>query len=82
MMNDIKLPFVELLLIAGTRAALGVGIGLLVASKFTREQRRAAGMALVGFGGLTTIPLLMDIASRSSDSQALAKRAMQTAAFY
>jgi hypothetical protein len=48
-------------LIAGTRAALGVGLGLLLANRFTPEQRRAAGWALVAIGAITTIPLVAEV---------------------
>jgi hypothetical protein len=47
----------ELGLIAGTRVALGAGVGMLVANRLTSEQRRAVGWTLVAVGVLTTIPL-------------------------
>ena len=37
--TQITLP--ELALVAGTRAALGFGLGLLMADRFSQEQRRA-----------------------------------------
>jgi hypothetical protein len=63
-MREIQIPIPEIGLIAGTRGALGIGIGLLVADQMTREQRRAAGIALVAVGVLTTFPLLADIWGR------------------
>jgi hypothetical protein len=51
----------ELALIAGTRVAVGAGLGLLLADRFTAEQRRAAGWTLLLFGGLSTIPLAMEV---------------------
>lgn len=39
-----------------TRAALGAGVGLLLSSKLDERQRRAAGIALVVIGILTTVP--------------------------
>ena len=51
----------ELMLIAGTRVALGAGIGLLVADRLNRDQRKAAGWALLGFGVLTTIPIVRGV---------------------
>jgi hypothetical protein len=48
-------------LIAGTRMALGVGIGFLLAPRLSDEQRRAAGWALVAVGALTTIPLALQV---------------------
>jgi len=57
--TSVSLP--ELMLIAGTRVALGVGIGLLLSEKLAREVRRGAGYALLGVGALTTIPLAIDV---------------------
>ena len=51
----------ELALIGGTRIALGAGIGLLLAQRITRRQQKSAGLALIGFGAITTIPLLMEV---------------------
>ena len=63
-MREITIPIPEIGLIAGTRAALGIGIGLLLADCLSREQRRAAGIALTAIGVLTTIPLVADILGR------------------
>jgi hypothetical protein len=52
----------EIAQIAGTRVALGVGIGLLLSEKLNKDQRRNAGWALFGVGGLTTIPIVLAIA--------------------
>ena len=57
--HEMTLP--ELALIAGTRGMLGAGIGLLVAGKLNKDQRRAAGWALVAVGAATTVPLLMNV---------------------
>jgi hypothetical protein len=59
MKTEITLP--ELALVAGTRAALGLGIGLLIANKLSDEQRKAAGWALLAVGVLTTIPLAIEV---------------------
>jgi hypothetical protein len=53
--RQVTLPTIGL--IAGTRVALGVGLGFLLASCLTPEQRRAAGWTLVTIGALSTIPL-------------------------
>ncbi|HZC43291.1 MAG TPA: hypothetical protein VE195_03895 [Acidobacteriaceae bacterium] len=51
----------EIMLLAGTRVALGVGLGLLLSTKLDNNQRRAAGLALAFVGAVTTIPLAMDV---------------------
>ena len=40
----------EVMLIAGTRVALGVGLGLLISDWLNKDQRQAAGWALLGVG--------------------------------
>ena len=42
--------------IVATRAALGVGLGLLVSSRMPASRRRTVGAALVAIGAATTIP--------------------------
>jgi hypothetical protein len=64
-MKERVLTIPELILIAGTRVALGVGIGLPLADKLTNNERRAAGWALVGVGALTTVPLAMDVLGKA-----------------
>jgi len=61
--RNISVP--DLVLIAGTRLALGAGIGLLVSNRLNHDQRKAAGLALAIVAGFTTIPLAVAVASRS-----------------
>ena len=56
----------EIGLIAGTRVALGAGIGFLLADRLTRDQRRGAGWALLGVGVLSSIPLIADVLGKPS----------------
>jgi hypothetical protein len=60
-MLERKLTIAEIMLIAGTRVALGAGVGLLLSSKLNNDQRKAAGMALTLVGILTTIPLALNV---------------------
>jgi hypothetical protein len=48
-------------LIAGTRAALGAGIGLLLADRLPQDQRRAVGWTLLLVGIASTIPLAFEV---------------------
>jgi len=66
-MRQVTLPFAELFAIAGTRVALGVGIGLLLAGNLNQEQRQAAGWTLLLIGGLSTIPLASDVLGRRAE---------------
>ena len=59
----------EIVLIAGTRVALGAGIGLLISDRLNKDQRRGAGWALLGVGVLTTIPLVAGIIGKAGDAE-------------
>jgi len=45
-----------------TRAALGLGLGMLMADKIKRPARQAAAIALVSVGALAAVPLLVKVA--------------------
>jgi hypothetical protein len=69
-MTERNLTIAEIILIAGTRVALGAGIGLLVSSRLNKDQRNAAGLALTLFGALTTVPLALGIIGKRTESGA------------
>jgi len=56
---DISLP--ELVLVAATRGAIGVGIGLLISNAISRKKRKTIGLPLFVGGLLSTIPIAMRI---------------------
>jgi len=58
--RSLSLP--ELALISGTRAALGAGIGLLLADTMSDERRKSVGWSLLSVGVLTTIPIVIQLA--------------------
>jgi hypothetical protein len=60
--HSVALPVLGL--IAMTRVALGAGLGLLFASRMTREARRTTGWALLAFGAATTVPLAATVLRR------------------
>ena len=64
-MKERTLTIPELILIAGTRVALGVGIGLLLADQFTDHERKGVGWALVAVGALSTVPIAMNFLGQS-----------------
>jgi hypothetical protein len=65
--RSITIP--EIMLIGGTRVALGLGIGLLIADRLNKDQRKGAGWALLGVGVLTTIPLVRAVLGKPSISE-------------
>jgi hypothetical protein len=60
-MRETRVTLPELALIAGTRAALGAGLGLLLADRFAQDQRKAVGWTLLLIGALSTIPLAFEV---------------------
>ena len=55
-MGQILLTIPEVAFIAGTRGALGAGIGLLLSARMKGSRRRAIGWTLIAIGAVTTIP--------------------------
>ena len=60
-MRERSLTVPELILIAGTRVALGAGLGLLIGDRLRSDVRKGAGWALLGVGAVTTIPILVSL---------------------
>jgi hypothetical protein len=60
-MYETKITLAELGLVGGTRAVLGLGLGLLLAGRLSDEQRRAVGWSLFLVGAVSTIPLAIDV---------------------
>ena len=56
--------------IVATRAALGVGLGLLLSERIPQSRRRSAAMALIAVGAVTTVPAVMAIANGIRAAQA------------
>ena len=63
-MKERAVTLPDIALIAGTRAALGAGIGLLLADKLKADERRAVGWTLLLVGALSTLPLALKILSK------------------
>jgi hypothetical protein len=60
-MTERGLTIPEIILIAGTRVALGAGLGLLIGDKLSRDARRGAGWALLAVGVLSSVPIFMGV---------------------
>lgn len=60
-MSERGLTIPEIILIAGTRVALGAGLGLLLADKLSRDARQGAGWALFGIGALSSVPIVTTV---------------------
>ena len=61
LMDKLVLSLPTLGFVVWTRAAFGVGIGLLLAGRMTGPRRRAVGVTLVAIGAATTIPAAMAV---------------------
>jgi hypothetical protein len=70
-MKNLSLDFQTLGFLVATRAALGVGIGLLLADRLPAARRRAIGMTLVGLGAATTVPAVAAVLRGRRPSPAL-----------
>jgi hypothetical protein len=74
-MNDMietNLDLPELAIVVGTRAVLGVGLGLLLADRLPEAQRKAVGWSLVVMGAVITIPLAFEVFGKIRHSTATA----------
>ena len=66
--RSVSLKIPEIGFIAVTRVALGAGLGLVVADKLKRVQRRRIGRVLLAIGALTTIPLVLNVVRKAKES--------------
>ena len=65
-MRERSLTIPEIILVGGTRAALGAGLALLLSDRLNRDQRRAVGLTLFLVGAITTIPIAANILGKPS----------------
>ena len=68
-MRERILTIPEIMLIGFTRAALGIGLGLLIAHKLSGDARKGAGWALLTFGALSTVPLVLDVLGKPQPAE-------------
>ena len=60
-MRNLVVTLPQVAFIAGTRAALGVGVGLLLSQRIDLPRRRQIGWGLFALGAATTIPALRSL---------------------
>jgi hypothetical protein len=72
MVKRISLRVPEIGFIAGTRGALGAGLGLLLADKMNRANCRKVGWVLVAIGAATTVPIIVNVVRRAKRSVEIA----------
>jgi hypothetical protein len=66
--RSVSLRIPEIGFIAGTRAALGAGLGFLLAGKLNRRRRKKVGWILLTIGAVTTVPLVANVVRKSKES--------------
>jgi hypothetical protein len=59
-MRELQFTLPELAILAGTRAILGAGLGLLLADRLPEGQRKAVGWTLFLVGVVITVPLALE----------------------
>ena len=74
-MQETRVSLPELAVIGITRAALGVGIGLLVAKRMSGSARKAVGWALIISSAIVTIPLAADVLHKARLTREASMRA-------
>jgi hypothetical protein len=67
-MRTRQVTVAQLLVLAGTRVALGAGIGLLLGSRLNEKGRQGAGWSLLTLGAVTTIPLAINLIGRADST--------------
>ena len=73
-MKSVSLNLPTLGFIVSTRAALAMGIGLLLSARLPAERRRVIGATLVAIGAATTIPAAMSVLRSVRRSRPIGRR--------
>lgn len=66
--RSVSLRIPEIGFIASTRAALGAGLGLLLADRLNRRRRKRVGWILLAVGALTTVPVITNVIRKAKES--------------
>ncbi len=68
-MKETTIGLPRLGLIAMTRIVMGMGLGLLLSEKVAHRSRRTLGLALLGIGACSTMPLVLGVMRKSREVQ-------------
>ena len=68
-MRNVVLKLPTFGFVVATRAALGVGLGLLLSKQMSEGRRKRVGMALVALGAAATVPAAMAVFRGVSSGQ-------------
>jgi hypothetical protein len=66
-MKELPVTLPEIAMVAGTRAILGVGLGLLLADRLPESQRKAVGWTLFLTGAVITVPLVLEALGKAHE---------------
>lgn len=64
-------------IVAFSQAAVGVGVGLLVADKLGRSARQRAALTLIGAGAAVVVPFALGLYDRISNRPGSSRRMRQ-----
>jgi hypothetical protein len=71
-MENRQVSTLQLILVAGTRVVLGIGIGLLIAGALEKENRKLLGRVLLGAGIGSTFPIARSVFDQTRERTELA----------
>ncbi len=61
MSDKISMSYSELGIFAATRGMIGIGLGLMLSNRLSRNKRRVIGLPLFIAGALSTIPIVRSL---------------------
>jgi len=70
-MRNVLLNLPTFGLAVATRAALGAGVGLMLADRIQPQRRRAIGAGLIALGAVTTIPVVRAVVRGRHEAERL-----------
>jgi hypothetical protein len=69
-MKNVTMSPPTLFFVVATRAALALGVGMLIAKRIPESRRRTVARGLIAFGALSTIPAAMSLRRQNRPGRA------------